>query len=110
VDADVDAGPAQAPPPTITAISPDAPYEGSEIRISGEGFGPGARVRIRGAEATVVAVAADGRSLVAIVPDLPEVLPGPPVPSRVEVEMPNTDEPERPHVAVFLGRFMIRGS
>jgi hypothetical protein len=91
--------------PTITDIAPLIQFEGSNITITGTNFTQTAQVRIENIAATVVSRTAT--TIVATVPNIPSITPGPPVAVSVVVSIPNTPNP--PLEVTFTGTLRVVG-
>ncbi len=90
--------------PTIADIAPVTQFEGSDITITGTNFTQTAQVSIGNTAATVVSRTAT--TIVATVPNIPSIIPGPPVAVPVVVSIPANPNPLE---VTFAGTFRVRG-
>jgi hypothetical protein len=88
--------------PTISSIAPLTQFEGSNITITGTNFTAAAQVRIRNVVAAIVSTTPT--TIVATVPDFPDIIAGPPVAASVVVSITGFGD------AAFAGTFRVRGN
>jgi len=99
--ASITVAPARATAVTIQRVSPERQIETGELTITGTGFSADAIVKIREISAQVVRRSAT--EIVVVVPDFPEILPGPPVSSLLAVLTPDGGNALAPKAVSVVG-------
>lgn len=88
--------------PTISNVTPAAQLEGNNITITGTNFTAAAQVRIRGTTAAIVS--ANATTIVATVPNFPDIPQGPVVSATVIVSVPGFSD------IAYTGTFNVVGA